>query len=263
MGRLVRSMSDHDFKAALHKAHVDGNGEAVADIWREIANGEMSDAETLAWAKEAAVWITSADDPSRARTPSGEPIPEGLLPKGNAPMSRVARLHAALAVTGWAEPSLDSLGDENWLLQLALKNWHGRRVAATAVYKLIAEGKASQGTRETWLDFISKRIVALPKSTEANLRGNELLEPLGLAGFEFGKLKFLVLAMLEYMLKVPGTNYSTTKKGHTTALRQKLQVICVLPHELDPGEIAYWEKIIRDEKRAINFVFDVTSSRED
>jgi len=26
-------MIDHDFTAALHKAHVDGNGAAVADIW--------------------------------------------------------------------------------------------------------------------------------------------------------------------------------------------------------------------------------------
>lgn len=256
-------MSDHDFTAALAKAHLKGNGEAVAYIWRKIADGKMSDLDTLAWTKEVAGWITSADDPSRARSPSGDPIPEGLLPKGNAPMSRVARIHAALAVTGWAEPALDSLADEIWLLQLAMKNWHGQRVAATAVYNLIAVGKACQGTRETWLDFISKGIVAVPKSAEANLRPNELLKPLGLAGFEFGQLKFLVLAMLEYMLKVPGTNYSTNKKGHTAALRQKLQVIGVLPDELDPGEIAYWEKIIRDEKRAINFVFDVTSSRED
>lgn len=252
-------MSDHGFIAALHKAHVDGNGEAVADIWRKIADGEMSDAETIAWAKEAGAWITSIDDPSRARTPSGEPIPERFLPKGNAPMSRVARIHAALAVTGWAEPSLDSLGDENWLLQLALKNWHGRRVAATAVYKLIAEGKASQGTRETWLDFISKRIVALPKSAQAHFRGNELIEPLGLAGYEFGQLKFLVLAMLEYMLAVEGKYYSTNKKGHTAALRKRLQVLGVLPDELETEEIAYWEKIIRDEKRAINFVFEETS----
>ena len=256
-------MSDHDFTAALHKAHVDGNGEAVADIWREIANGEMSDADTLTWAKEVAVWITSIDDPSLAHTPSGEPIPQAFLPKASAPMSRVARIHAALSVAGWAEPALDSLADENWLLQLAMRNWHGQRVAATTVYNLIAAGKASQGTRETWLDFISKGIAAVPKSAEANLRANELLKPLGLAGFEFGKLKLLVLKMLEHMLAVPGTNYSTNKKGHTAALRQKLQVIGVLPDKLDPGDIAYWEKIIRDEKRAISFVFDVTSSRED
>jgi hypothetical protein len=254
-------MNDHDFIAALHKAHVDGNGEVVANIWREIADGEMSHAETLAWAKEVADWITSTDEPSQSRAPEGGPMPQGSLE--NARVSRVARIHAALAVTGWAEPSLDSLADENWLLQLAMKNWHGQRVAATTVYNLIAAGKASQGTRETWLDFISKGIVAVPKSTEANLRPNELLKPLGLAGFEFGQLKFLVLAMLEYMLAVPGTNYSTNKKGHTAALRQKLQAIGVLPDQLDPEEFAYWEKIIRDEKRAINFVFDVTSSRED
>ncbi len=251
-------MIDARFREALRKAHVDGDGEAVAEIWRQIADDEMSVEETLAWAKTVADWITSADDPSRAHTPSGEPIPQRFLPKGNAPMSRVARIHAALAVTGWAEPSLDSLGDENWLLQLALKNWHGRRVAATAVYKLIAEGKASQGTRETWLDFISKRIVALPKSAEANLRGNELIAPLGLAGFEFGQLKFLVLAMLEYMLAVEGKYYSTNKKGHTAALRKRLQVLGVLPDKLKTEEIAYWEKIIRDEKRAINFVFEET-----
>lgn len=251
-------MNDHDFIKALREAHVDGNGEAVAYIWRKIADGKMSDADTLAWAREVAGWIISADDPSRTRTPSGEPITQAFLPKGNVPMSRVARIHAALAATGWAEPSLDSLGDENWLLRLALKNWHGRRVAATAVYKLIAEGKASQGTRETWLDFISKRIVALPKSAEANLRGNELIVPLGLAGFEFGQLKFLVLAMLEYMLAVEGKYYSTNKKGHTAALRKRLQELGVLPDKLETEEIAYWEKIIRDEKRAINFVFEET-----
>jgi hypothetical protein len=48
-------MNKEDFMVALHKAHVDGNGEAVADIRRKIADGELSTEETLAWAMERQV----------------------------------------------------------------------------------------------------------------------------------------------------------------------------------------------------------------
>lgn len=233
MGGLVRRMSGHDFKAALHKAHVEGNGEAVANIWREIADGNMSDAEKLAWAKEAAVWITSTDDPSRATRLSGEPIPQGFLPKENAPMSRAARIHAALAVTGWAEPSLDSLTDEFHILQLAKG---GLRPASTIIWWMIAEGSASQGTREDWLDHVAKGINEVNQSGTKDRRGDKMIAKLGLSAQALAEDKALILIACRAMFKFPKQMYSAQPHKYVSELILRLQKMGLVGEEMEPDD---------------------------
>ncbi len=225
-------MSEHDFTAALAKSHLKGNGEAVADIWCKIADREMSDAETLAWARQVAGWITSCDDPSRARTPSGEPIPQGFMPKGNTPMSRVARIHAALAVTGWAEPSLDNLADEHHILQLAKE---GLRPAATIIWWMIAEGSASQGTREDWLDHVAKGINAEIQSGNKIRRGDNMIAKLGLSGQALAKDKTLILIACRAMFKFPKQMYSVEPHRYVSELIQRLQTMGLVG-EMEPDD---------------------------
>ena len=194
-------MIDPRFREALRKAHVEGDGEAVTDIWRKVADDEMSDEETLAWTKTVADWITKTGDPSPSRAPEGKPVPQGSLE--NARVSRVARIHAALAVTGWAEPSLDSLADEQHILSLAKK---GLRPAATLIYALIAEGKASQITREDWLDHISDGINEVNQSENKARRGDQMIYKLGLSGRERADKDLIVIA-IRVMLSFPKKMY--------------------------------------------------------
>lgn len=240
---MVWRMSDHDFAAALAKAHLKGNGETVAYIWRKIADGKMSDVDTLAWTKEVAGWITSADDPSRARTPSGEPVPQGFLPKRNARMSRVARIHAALAATGWAEPSLDSLTDEQHILQLAKK---GLRPAATVIWWLIAEGNASQGTREDWLDHVAKGIDTDNQTYKRKHRGDDVLGRLGLSGQALAEDKALIVIACRVMFKFPKVMYSVDPRKYVSELITRLRKMGLLG-ELDDEERLKWEEFVRRE----------------
>jgi len=236
-------MIDPRFREALRKAHVDGDGEAVADIWRKIADDEMSDADTLAWAKTVGDWITSADDPSRARTPSGEPITQAFRPKGNAPMSRVARIHAALAVTGWAEPALDSLTDEFHILQLAKK---GLRPAATVIWWLIAEGNASQGTREDWLDHVAKGIDFENQTYKRKHRGDDMLGRLGLSGQALAEDKALILITCRVMFKFPKVMYSIDPRKYVSEIITRLQKMEMLGKLDDKGRLKLEEYVRRE-----------------
>ena len=187
-------MNDHDFIAALHKAHVDGNGEAVANIWREIADGKMSDADTLAWAKKVAVWITSAND--RTRALGGEPVSQALTTQPSGPISRVARIHAALAVAGWTEPALDSPtdhdhgddhGDPDGLAYDLMKatGHKSERLTAEKIWRAIANGEAHDYTKLTWVEHVaSELVVELIDNASLNdrLRGLHALNATGLWG---------------------------------------------------------------------------------
>lgn len=189
-------MSDHEFTAALAKAHDEGNGEAVAGIWRAIADDKISDADALAWAKEVAVWITSANN--RTRALSGEPVSQALTTQPSGSISSMARIHAALAVAGWTEPALDSPtnhdhgdadnhGDPDGLayeLMKAIGRKSGR-LTAEKIWRAIANGEAHDYTKLTWVEHVaSKLVVELidNDSLDDRLRGQTALNAVGLWG---------------------------------------------------------------------------------
>jgi hypothetical protein len=198
MGRLVRRMSDHHFTAALHGAQYDGNGEAVAGIWREIADGKMSDADTLAWAKTVSEWIGSANE--RSQGLSDGPASQALTTQPSDPISRVARIHAALAVAGWTEPALDSPADADadddddhddsdpdglaYDLMKAIGH-KSERLTAEKIWRAIANGEAHDYTKLTWVEHVaSELVVELIDNASLNdrLRGFQALNATGLWG---------------------------------------------------------------------------------
>ena len=189
-------MSHHDFTAALRKAHDEGDGEAVADIWHKIADGEMSDADTLAWAKTVSEWICSTNDRSRAL--SGEPVSQALITQPNGPISRVARIHAALAVAGWTEPALDSPTDDDhgddhdhgdpdgiaYDLMKAIGH-KSERLTAEKIWRAIANGEAHDHTKLTWVEHVASELVVElidNASLDDRLRGLQALNATGLWG---------------------------------------------------------------------------------
>lgn len=231
-------MIDRRFREALRKAHVDGDGEAVADIWRKVANSQMSVEETLAWAKTVGDWITETDEPSRTHTPSGEPMPQV---KQSTPVPRVARIHAALAVTGWAEPALDSLTDEQHILKLAKKDL---RPASTIIWWMIAEGSASQGTREEWLDHVAKGVNEVNQSGTKERRGDKMIAKLGLSAQALAEDKTLILIACRAMFKFPKQMYSKYVNGeylfephkYVSNVIQRLQKMGLVDKEMEAND---------------------------
>lgn len=187
-------MSDHDFKAALQTAHDEGNGQAVAGIWRKIADGEMSDADTLAWAKIASEWICSANGPSRGL--NEEPVSQALTTQPSVPISREARIHTALAVAGWTEPALDGPtdhgddhdhGDPDGLAYdlMKAKSRQSKRLAAEKIWRAIANGEAHDYTKLTWVEHVASELVVElidNRSLDKRLRGLKALNATGLWG---------------------------------------------------------------------------------
>jgi hypothetical protein len=126
-----------------------------------------------------------------------------------------------------------------------------QRTAATAIWQLIHLGKASQRTREEWLDYVAKGIAETELPDGANRRGDAMLKPIGLKGHEHGKLEVLVKILLQWMVALRKDAYSKNSRSHTVSLRERLQAISVIPEVLTVEEEKKWERIIRDEKRAL------------
>lgn len=118
---------------------------------QSIAREELTDTSTLAWAKLVAEWIVGPQE-GVARQQGGLKAAD----KPSKPLGRTGRIHAALAVAGWAEPALDTVDDDYLLLICAME---GLRPAVAIVWHLIATGKATQGMREQWLDYVARRVV--------------------------------------------------------------------------------------------------------
>ena len=165
-----------DFMTRIAHAHLRGDGQAVKAIWLAIAREELTDTSTLAWAKLVAEWIVGPQE-GVARQQGGLKAAD----KPSQPLDRTGRIHAALAVTGWAEPALDTLDDGHLLLMCAME---GLRPAAALVWHLIATGKATQGMREQWLDHVASRVVNAEKTPPSNkaVRPNAFMGAIGMSG---------------------------------------------------------------------------------
>jgi len=165
-----------DFVTRIAQAHLRGDGQAVQAVWLAIAREELTDTSTLAWTKLVAEWIVGPQE-DVARLKGGLKAAD----KPSQPLDRTGRIHAALAVAGWAEPALDTVDDDYLLLRCALE---GLRPAAALVWHLIATGKATQGMREQWLDHVASRVVNADKTKPTNkaARPNAFMGAAGMSG---------------------------------------------------------------------------------
>lgn len=126
-------LGTEDLVTRIGQAHLRGDGQAVQAVWLAIAREELTDTSTLAWTKLVAEWIVGPQE-DVARQKGGLKAAD----KPSQPLDRTGRIHAALAVAGWAEPALDTVDDDYLLLRCALE---GLRPAAALVWHLIATGK--------------------------------------------------------------------------------------------------------------------------
>ncbi len=246
MSKKVTYSSD-ELEAFLARAHIRGLGDEVMRVWRMISEEQLSDETALAWVRVVAEWITTTDSPARTRTPGGAEVPKALLPKPGAPVPRVARIHAALVISGWAEPQLDTLDDDYLILCFAKA---GLRSAAEGVWALIATGKAAQGIREEWLDHVAKGVNDVNRdiTVGVNRRGDAMLSKLGLSGKRKGtsqretcEIIYRVVAMF------PQAAYEAQEHKYVSAIIKLMQKLGALEENLSDQKLEEWKSFIRKE----------------
>lgn len=203
-----------DFKTRIARAYLKGEGQAVFEMWRAIAQGSVLDNDALKWVREIALFIVG-DAAGRATPPS-----------------RLEKIHTSLAVSGFAEPQLDTLDDEQLLLVCAME---GLRGAAEQIWRLIGEGKATHGIREQWLDHVSAGVSKFLQSSDdvqSNRRGDALLKPLGLAGKKKASARNdLVAAIFHVMQKFPSEFYASEEHRYISTLITRLEQIGAISGE--------------------------------
>jgi hypothetical protein len=223
----MTDFAEEDLKARLAAAHIRGDGKGVYEIWEKIAADQLSPETLQVWAKVAADWIVST---GKNRTPDHE---WQEVERHRAAMGghRAERVHVGLAISGFAESELDTLEDEYLLFQCAT----GRlklRAASEQIWRLIAQGKATQGLREQWLDHVSRELsgfidVRDQKEYFPNRAGEKLLGHLSLAGKKRGewnvdKVEILYLSILS---KFPRNFYGQDHRKYVSAVLNKLAAI--------------------------------------
>lgn len=231
-----------DFVTRIAQAHLRGDGQAVQAVWLAIAREELTDTSTLAWTKLVAEWIVGPQE-DVARLKGGLKAAD----KPSQPLDRTGRIHAALAVAGWAEPALDTVDDDYLLLRCALE---GLRPAAALVWHLIATGKATQGMREQWLDHVASRVVNADKTKPTNkaARPNAFMGAVGMSGkTKMTKSTEHAAILIQIIAKFPKRLYETDSTAFITEILTRMQRIGIFAEDISERELQNWERFIRSE----------------
>lgn len=231
-----------ELKERLGRAYLIGEGGAVLSIWRCIAQRKLSTTSALDWARMVAEWICGTPD-------NVEPEHGGLqkLEKPYAPTGRTERIHAALALTGWAEPRMDRLGDQQLLLICAQS---GLKAAAERVWELVATGKATLELREQWLNFVAVRVHGVRKDSDltAKNRPDAYMRAVCLSGrSHMSPTADDVAIFCTIAAKFPKQLYSKQERKFVSTLLTRMQEIGLLSKDLDKKTRSKWERRIREE----------------
>lgn len=222
------SISSEDMKTRIARAHLFGEGHGVREIWQSIQAGEMSNRKIVEWAKIVAEWITVD---ARIAQKDGESVQEIRS-------SRVEAIHVGLTVTGAAEPGKDTLEDE-YLLFLCATGKHGLRSASEVIWGKIANGTATQGLRELWLDHIARGVISVinDSNVDAKNRPGELQKALALTRKRH-ELEYLQLVEVLYRIrsKFPKSAYVEDPKKYVSDFVRRLEELKII--ENDGSDIA-------------------------
>jgi hypothetical protein len=223
----MTDFTEDDLKARLAAAHIRGDGKSVYEVWDKIASGQLSPEATQAWAKLAADWIVSTGK-TGTRDQEWREVDGHRAAMGG---HRAERVHVGLAISGFAESELDTLEDEYLLFQCAT----GRlklRAASEQIWQLIAQGKATQGLREQWLDHISKQILDFiirrnKREFYANRAPEKLPEALSLSRkkrhkWSVDQVEILYVSIIS---KFPQAFYSEDPRKYVSLVLEKLSAI--------------------------------------
>ena len=231
-----------DFMTRIAHAHLRGDGQAVKATWLAIAREELTDTSTLAWAKLVAEWIVGPQE-GVARQQGGLKAAD----KPSQPLDRTGRIHAALAVTGWAEPALDTLDDGHLLLMCAME---GLRPAAALVWHLIATGKATQGMREQWLDHVASRVVNAEKTPPSNkaARPNAFMGAIGMSGkTKMTKSAEHAAILIQVMAKFPRRLYAADDCAFIEDVLTRMKVLGIFAADVSKKQLQNWRRFIHAE----------------
>lgn len=235
-------LSTEDLVARIARGHLQGKGHGVQEVWLTIAREELTDASTLAWAKLVAEWIVGPQE-GVARQQGGLKATD----KPFAPLDRTGRVHAALAISGWAEPDLDTLDDDHLLLKCAME---GLRPAAALVWHLIATGKATQGMRERWLDHVASRVVNADKTPPTNkaARPNAFMGAVGMSGkTKMTKSAEHAAILIRIIAEFPRRMYAADDPAFIREVLKRMQRIGIFAEDLSEVALQNWARFIRDE----------------
>lgn len=226
----MTDFTEDDLKARLAAAHIHGDGKGAYEVWEKIASGQLPPEATQAWAKLTADWIVSTGR-TGTRDQKWQEVDRHRAAMGG---DRAERVHVGLAISGFTESRLDTLEDEHLLFQCAT----GRlklRAASEQIWQLIAQGKATQGLREQWLDHISKKIsdfISLRNSKEfnANRAPEKLLDALSLSRkkrhqWSVNQVEILYVSIIS---KFPKSFYSADPRKYVSEVLGKLAAIGAL-----------------------------------
>lgn len=223
----MTDFTEGDLKARLAAAHIRGHGERVYEIWEKISAGELPPEAIQAWAKMVADWIVSTGKKST----QDQEWQEVDLHRAAMGGHRAERVHVGLAISGFAESDLDTLEDEHLLFKCAT----GRlklRAASEQIWRLIAQGKATQGLREQWLDHVSHELSRFIDARDgkeffSNRAGEKLLGHLSLSGkkrddWTTNKIEILYLSVVSLF---PKAFYAEDSRKYISEVLHKLAAI--------------------------------------
>jgi hypothetical protein len=240
-----------DMDQRLARAYLRGLGDGVLEVWRAIADNRLSPESREIWTAKVANWIMTTVEPGRQAPPLGFAVGEDFY----RPAERYGRVKAALVISGFAEPMLDTLDDQSLLLKCAIEM--KSREASEKIWRLIASDEATEFLRDAWLAHVSKGVWRAIKSfapdpegknAGANRRGDGMLFALGIVGKKAADAQAGDVRMFVGLIRFLEHKSDNEKLKHSPAfVAEKLKMCGVIDEDLQGKELEAVKNLIRKE----------------